>query len=254
MSKQKKTVEETNVQTETQTSEVTVTEKAKAQAAQIQELMAQGLSLEEALSKVTTKKGRERIDRIAYIQGLNNISELRKARKTAYAKKSKSKDKPEAAARYEEEIKEATNRLNEVLAEVNASPIPWKAALEHGDTEDGALQLFIQDLEKEVDEAWEKFLGAMDPKPTKAEVKVFTQGTTITDATIPDELKGVYNKRISNRDQRLYSLAQKAAALKEAQEGTRPLTHKVKETAPEKPKAKKAEGKGINLKKEGEEA
>lgn len=157
-------------------------------------------------------KTRQVVDRIAYIEGLDNISEVRKARKIAYAKKSKSKDKPEAIARYEREIQAATEKLTQILQVVNSSEHPWKTALEMGETVDGALQFFIQDLEQQVQDEW-KEAG----KPyTKAQIKTFCQKQDISQVAkelIPEPLQETFTNRIANKDQRLKTLAQNWAGL-----------------------------------------
>lgn len=199
---------------------------SEATTAKVMELVKQGKSPEEAMLEVlkgeesrvkVSKASSPRIaDRVAYIQGLNSIQEVRKARKTAYAKKSKSKDKPEACDRYEKEIEAATAKLNELLAEVNSAECPWKKALELGETVDGALQYFVQDLEAETEKAWDSISGH-----TKAEIKVFCQGAQVTDSLIPDELKETFNTRVEHKDQRLISLVQKAQSLEDLKSGAR---------------------------------
>lgn len=183
--------------------------------------------------KASKPKARQVVDRIAYIQGLDNISEVRKARKIAYAKKSKSKDKPEAVARYEEEIKTATEKLTQMLQVVNSSKEPWKTALQMGETVDGALQLFIQDLEQEVEAEWkEKGKGY-----TKAQVKTFCQSQDISQVAkdlIPEQLQETFTNRLNNKDQRLKTLAQNWKGLQTLKQGKgKPQTEK-KDTTSEK--------------------
>lgn len=173
-----------------------------------------------------TKTARQVVDRIAYIQGLDSITEVRKARKIAYAKKSKSKDKPEAVARYEQEIQTATDKLTQMLQVVNSSETPWKTALEMGETVDGALQLFIQDLEQGVEAEWkERGKGY-----TKAQVKTFCQSQDISQVAkdlIPEPLQETFNNRLANKDQRLKTLAQNWQGLQTIKQGKgKPQTEK----------------------------
>lgn len=172
------------------------------------------------------KTTRQVVDRIAYIQGLDSITEVRKARKIAYAKKSKSKDKPEAVARYEQEIQTATDKLTQMLQVVNSSETPWKTALEMGETVDGALQLFIQDLEQVVEAEWkERGKGY-----TKAQVKTFCQSQDISQVAkdlIPEPLQETFNNRLANKDQRLKTLAQNWVGLQTLKAGkSKPQTEK----------------------------
>jgi hypothetical protein len=111
MSKEKK-----NQETQETTVEIIISEQAKKLADQVEALMKDGKSMAEALQAVLPKStGRAGIDHVALINSMNNLEELRKAKKTAHAKKSKSKDKPEAAARYQLEIDAATARINELI-------------------------------------------------------------------------------------------------------------------------------------------
>ena len=157
---------------------------------------------------------------------MTSISEVRKARKIAYAKKSKSKDKPEAVARYEQEIQTATDKLTQMLQVVNSSETPWKTALEMGETVDGALQLFIQDLEQEVEAEW-KELGK---GYTKAQVKTFCQSRDISQVAkdlIPEPLQETFNNRLANKDQRLKTLAQNWQGMMDIKAGKgKPQTEK----------------------------
>lgn len=201
---------------------------------ELTEKVAKGeMTQEEALQKMfeagqasKPKTTRQVVDRIAYIQEMTSIQEVRKARKIAYAKKSKSKDKPEAIARYEQEIKTATDKLTQMLQVVNSSESPWKTALEMGETVDGALQLFIQDLEQEVEAEWK-----VQGKPyTKAQVKTFCQSQDITQVAkdlIPEPLQETFTNRLNNKDQRLKTLAQNWKGLQTLKQGKgKPQTEK----------------------------
>ena len=201
---------------------------------ELTEKVAKGeMTQEEALQKMfeagqasKPKTTRQVVDRIAYIQEMTSIQEVRKARKIAYAKKSKSKDKPEAIARYEQEIKTATDKLTQMLQVVNSSESPWKTALEMGETVDGALQLFIQDLEQEVEAEWK-----VQGKPyTKAQVKTFCQSQDIAQVAkdlIPEPLQETFTNRLNNKDQRLKTLAQNWKGLQTLKQGKgKPQTEK----------------------------
>lgn len=204
---------------------VTVTKTATAQAQKIQELMNQGMTLEEALTVVTTKVPRSQIDRVALIKSMTSLVELRKARKTAYAKKSKSKDHPEAVERYQKEIEAASDRLNELIASINSSETPWLTALQLGDTPDGALQYFITSLEQEVQSFFET------APFTKSQLKSLTQNTRVTQDFIPRDLLEPFQRRLANRDQRIQTLAARYSLMRDFKENPDSLKAKTEEAS-----------------------
>lgn len=183
------------------TEQITISKKVTSQAEKITALLAEGKTLEEALAVTSLKTKRESVDRIEYISNLASLEELRLARKTAYAKKSKSKDKPEALARYQAEIDLASSRINELIAEINESQVPWMRAIELGETADGSVQYFLTDTELEVNEYFEKAVG------TKAQIKALTRQTPPNTDFVPDELKDAFIRRLGNQDQRVQVLA-----------------------------------------------
>lgn len=209
----------------------------KEMADKIEALVAGGKTMAEALAEVVPLKAtRTRIDRIAYIESLDNLKDLRSARKTAYAKKSKAKGKPEAEARYNQEIEVATRKLNELASQINSATYPWKKALELGDTPEGALQFLIQDLEQESKAKLDYLTKAMDPVPTKAEIKTFVAQSKVATDFIPEELRAAFRRRLESRDQRVYTLAQRMQAIEDLTTGARKFEPK---PAPEKSRGKK---------------
>lgn len=224
-----------------------ITKKTQDQAEKIKNLMAEGKTLEEALSLTSQKAKKDPIDRIAYIQGLNNIAELRKARKTAYAKKSKSKEKPETLARYQQEIDVATERLNTLIAEVTSAEIPWQKALELGETQEGAIQYFLGSIEKES----EDYLREAGIK--KSIIKTLLQNTVIHLEFVPAELTEAFQKRIESRDQRVRAAAVRYQLMTDLKAGTVKVEEAAPEVKVEEPKAPKA-SKGKKVKKETKES
>jgi len=213
MKENKKTVVET-------TTEVTVDAQAMEAAARIEELLKEGKTLAEALQMVMPKAKAQRtvVDRVALIREMTNPEEIRAARKIAYAKKSKSKDKPDALARYQAEIDAATERLNEIIALINSSECPWKKALELGETPDGALQYWIGDTEIAVNEKLQELMTGV----TKAGIKTFVNETKLDNFDfVPSELVESFKNRIKNNDQRARTLAQKMQAIKDLESGAR---------------------------------
>jgi hypothetical protein len=224
-----------------------ITKKTQDQAEKIKNLMAEGKTLEEALSLTSQKAKKDPIDRIAYIQGLNNIAELRKARKTAYAKKSKSKDKPETLARYQQEIDVATDRLNTLISEVTSAEVPWQKALELGETPEGAIQYFLGSIEKES----EDYLREAGIK--KSILKTLLQNTVIHLEFVPTELAEAFQKRIDSRDQRVRAAAVRYQLMTDLKAGTVKVEEAAPEVKVEEPKAPKA-SKGKKVKKETKES
>jgi hypothetical protein len=208
---------------ETKEEDTGIKSQAQEMAEKIEGLLKEGKTMAEALSLVVTavKPVRATVDRVALINSMNNISDLKAARKTAYAKKSKSKERPEALERYQNEIDTATARINEIIAEVNASECPWKKALEYGDTPDGALQYYIQDKEKEVEGEFADLLAGFEKQPTKAEIKAFTSVAKVATNWVPEVLRPSFERRLRNRDQRVYTLALRVQSLQDLRDGTR---------------------------------
>lgn len=175
-----------------------------------EQAISQGKTKEEALQLIVAEASKKtttpRRDNLAYIKGLTSIPEVRKAKKIAYAKVSKSKDKPDAVARYQQEIKVADERLNELLSEVNQAKEPWKKSMELGEEAKGAFTYFITSYKDEVDKKLEKATSKM----TKAEVKAaLLKITPSTPSDIPEVLKAVAAERIKNQDMMLITIFRK---------------------------------------------
>jgi predicted nucleic acid-binding Zn-ribbon protein len=140
----------------------TVDNKAQEATKKIMELVAEGKTMEEAIAEVMkvmtpTVAGRTILDEsglIARMEAETNIEELRKKIKIAFAKKSKSKDKP-AEAKYDAEIRAGQKRLNELLRECEAVEDPIQRIykyMEMGEAKGTVLQLILKMLETEADE------------------------------------------------------------------------------------------------------
>lgn len=177
-------------------------------AQEIQKLMSEGKTLEEALQQVVTVKtvsvGRR--DTLAYIKECRNIPEVRRLKKIAYAKISKSKGKLDAIARYKEEIKVAEDRLNDLIKEVNAAEIPWQKAMELGEDADAAFNYFFSSFKEQVDKALDKATKSM----TRAQVKAELQTTTPKlPSKLPELLQPAMQKRMDNQDMQVITTAKK---------------------------------------------
>jgi len=191
----------------------------------VMELVNSGISMEEALEKVLKESNSIKItDRVAYISGLDNIEEVRKALKTAYAKKSKQKDSAVAVARYEKEIEAAKSRLNELNAEASRFSDPILGALELGESHKSLVQLFIILVEEKVNHQLEKYRASKDL--SRKAMKNMVNSVTVK-PNIFYSLLEKYNKhnnlgkhlydivaeRYGNGDQRVVTLAKKIKLL-----------------------------------------
>jgi hypothetical protein len=180
-------------------------------AAKVQELIDSGKSTDEALREVLEAelpKARTGKDNIANIKALRNIPELRRVRKIAYAKISKSKGKEDSIARYKKEIEACDLRINELIAEVNAAEIPWKKAMELGEDAAGALNYFIPDFKDRVDGALDRITKDM----TKAKIKSQLQDLQAkVPSQVPDELKAAFQERVDHSDMMLITICKKMA-------------------------------------------
>ena len=185
------------------------------------------MTLEEALQKVwaeaftasqksqamVSRSGQPKKDNIAYIQSLTDLPEVRRVKKVAYAKKSKSKNNPEAVARYEQEIKAAEDKLNELLALVNSAETPWLKAKELGEPVEGQFNYFLLPYEEKLNDQVDAI--AAKRKLTKAQVKAALLAIKPeVPEDIPEELKAAMQTRIDNKDMRVVTVARKAAFVK----------------------------------------
>jgi len=105
-----------------------------------------------ALAKVAPKG---RVDRIAFIDSLTNITDVRKAKQTAQAKEAKAKDNPETKKRYHEEFLFATEKLNKLIGEVGRyNPVALLAA---GEDASRVVQVFLGIKEQQFEVALAEF-------------------------------------------------------------------------------------------------
>ena len=120
-------------------------------------LMEEGKTLTEALTLAQTEfapppvtvQSRVAIsNRMEWISSLQRIDELRRAIKIAFAKKAKSKDKPDTIAKYQKEIDAGRARFNKLMSQVNKATLPHMKALELGEDLSGVLQRYLEYKEK----------------------------------------------------------------------------------------------------------
>lgn len=187
-------------------------------AERISKMMAEGKTLEEALQVIQSeeqpKSTTKVVDRVAWIADLDNISELRNAIKIAFAKKSKSKDKPEAKEKYEREIKAGQGKLNELLAIIaqETEGVRWIKAMELGESLDGAIQWFIQDRENIVNEQLEELLKGISKAEQHRKVVAMSTETPESFKERLDTVEGAldaFERRAVAGDQRVITLIKK---------------------------------------------
>ncbi len=181
-------------------------------ATKVQELMAEGKTMEEALQSViqAASKTQPRRDNVAYIESLNNLPEVRRVKKIAYAKISKSKGKEEAIARYKQEIEAADFRLTELLKEVNSAKCPWKKAMELGEDAASAFNYYFATFKDQVDKEVEKRAKGK----TKAEVKAaLLKISPVLPEAMPEIFFDVAVERVNNGDMMVVTVLKKVAYL-----------------------------------------
>ena len=181
-------------------------------ATKVQELMAEGKTMEEALQSViqAASKTQPRRDNVAYIESLNNLPEVRRVKKIAYAKISKSKGKEEAIARYKQEIEAADFRLTELLKEVNSAKVPWKKAMELGEDAASAFNYYFATFKDQVDKEVEKRAKGK----TKAEVKAaLLKISPVLPEAMPEIFFDVAVERVNNGDMMVVTVLKKVAYL-----------------------------------------
>lgn len=188
---------------------------AEKMAQRVQELMAGGTDLQSALAKVLEEtkvhKPRSSGGALARIRKSRNIPELRNIRKTAYAKISKSKDKPDACERYRKEIAAAEKKLTELLAEVSQSRCPWKKSMELGETAAGAFNYYLDELKARTDEV----IGALRKRLTNAQVKAGYQSFEVEiPEGVPEVLRPTMEARIKNGDMQVITICRQLSFIK----------------------------------------
>ena len=178
----------------------------------IQELVAEGKTLEEALQVVLTEssKTQPRRDNVAYIESLTNLPEVRRVKKIAYAKISKSKGKDEAIARYKQEIEAADLKLTELLKEVNSAECPWKKAMELGEDAASAFNYYFSTYKDQIDKEVEKKAKGK----TKAEVKAaLIKISPVLPGDMPEIFHEVAVERVQNGDMMVVTVLKKVGYL-----------------------------------------
>ncbi len=186
----------------------------------VKELMDAGTTMEEALAKAldevvkATPVARTAMTadaRIAWISGIQDLQELRRAIKVAFAKKSKADKDPVKVARYNAEIKAGQEQLNTLMAEVNNAQDPMKKAQELNESKSGLVQIYLGIKESKVGDLKDY---RDSKKLTNAELKaLILKLDPKTPESVENELRiygeavlKTYNERVEHGDQRVIKL------------------------------------------------
>jgi hypothetical protein len=176
-------------------------------AEQIMAAMAAGKSLEEALSsaipvgsdgKVGTSRKPEEI------KALDDLQELRRIRKVAFAKISKGTKNKATMDNYVNEKVVASERIAEILATIKKAEHPWVVAKAYNEDASGILQFFLDEHQDNLNKIIDK---AVKGKLSKAGVKALIARSPMTATLVPEELKAAFLERAAKFDQRVVTLA-----------------------------------------------
>ena len=184
-------------------------------AERVLELTASGMELQEALETALEEIVVSQsviTDRVAWIKTLTNISDVRKAIKSAHGKKSKAKAE-DKKAKYELEIKAGYARLNELIAQAEESESPIKALLEMGETKSSVLQQWLRTREAVVAQQIKDLAGT-----NKSKKALINKQDPSTPETIKAELAqygllDLWEERVSRNDLGVITLNRKVRLL-----------------------------------------
>lgn len=206
-------IDHVNKSVNLETGEVTKTGVA-ARAERITQLMKEGKSLEQALELTAHMESKVVGNRIEYIKGLQTLSAVRKARHSAQAKLSKARQagNKQSIARYEAEVQAANARYNELMAKINKSDDPIKAAIEMGERPSQLTQQMVVAIESELKTQLEQVKKGRKWTNQNLKDRINAQPTTtpqcITERLrkISDEVRDLYEARLKGGDKRVETI------------------------------------------------
>jgi hypothetical protein len=206
-------IDHVNKSVNLETGEVTKTGVA-ARAERITQLMKEGKSLEQALELTAHMESKVVGNRIEYIKGLQTLSAVRKARHSAQAKLSKARQagNKQSIARYEAEVQAANARYNELMAKINKSDDPIKAAIEMGERPSQLTQQMVVAIESELKTQLEQVKKVRKWTNQNLKDRINAQPTTtpqcITERLrkISDEVRDLYEARLKGGDKRVETI------------------------------------------------
>ena len=202
--------------------EVTGMKESERMAQEIKTKMAEGMSLEDALAEQLVKgaKGSKQMtlsERLVHIESLNDVSEVKRALKSAHGKKSKAKSAGTPQDSAEAEIKKANERLTELRAQYqdeDGNIIDFEKALELGEAAGRLLQAKVSGMEAfaeiEVKKVRDRF--KVSAARAKKIIKELEPKSVVAEATVAEfpssEMREQFHRRAGN-DTRIISLLKK---------------------------------------------
>jgi hypothetical protein len=183
----------------------------------LDQLIQEGRSQEEALEILVKEFSPEPIkDKVKYIQGLNDIKEVRLMIRRAHSKKSKTPpEKKDTVARYQAEIDAGNKKMNELLALAEDDLVKL---IELGESPRKLLHRWIRAKEAELKSTINKMEGTKNSKKELQNAQPIT-----TPKSIQQELKGIhpelveeYEDRVKRNDQGVIALNRKVRVLEKA--------------------------------------
>jgi uncharacterized protein YoaH (UPF0181 family) len=177
----------------------------KALADNVARLMAEGKSLEEALTiALADQPGDSKTHHsLEGIKSMTDLQELRRIRKVAFAKISKGSKNATTMASYHEEQTAASERITELLKEIKASASPWEKAKAYNEDLSGITQIFLDSYQKTLNDKLDK---AINGKLTKVAIKGLIARSKMTTSLVPKELEAGLLVRAKANDQRVVTL------------------------------------------------
>jgi hypothetical protein len=181
----------------------------------LEQLIQEGRSQEEALEILVKEYSPEPIkDKVKYILGLNDISEVRLMTRRAHSKKAKA-EKPETIARYQAEIDAGNKRMNELLAVAQDDLVQL---IKLGEAPRKLLHRWIRSKEAELKATIDKMEGTRNAKKDLQNAQPIS-----TPKSVKEELKAIhpdlvkeYEERVSKNDQGVIALNRKVRVLEKA--------------------------------------
>lgn len=183
-------------------------------AERVKDLMAQGLSLEQALEQVIDeiKQSNVIINRVEWIKTLPTIREVRRATHVAHSKKAKAA-KLEKKAWYQEEVDAGNARLNELLIQAESQEDPIEGLIKLGEEPSGILHRWIRTREAELREMIRDLEGT-----NKEKRQLVNSQDASTPKSVQEELKrygllDLYQERVDRGDQGVIAINRKVRAV-----------------------------------------
>lgn len=173
------------------------------------------IELTKRLEDLNLKSSRASIkpeDRIAYIQSITDLEELRASIRSSYSKRNKAQTE-EQDERYGRELDAGQKRMAELNQIINSSPDPLAQSIDLGETVDGVVQRLL-DLYPDIHTRYKKWLHyiRMTQKQAKHLLLAFEPDDLPTElddrlSTLGEVYVQAYLSRAMRGDQRVLTLS-----------------------------------------------